>query len=93
MRSAFHLEPAAAVVPTGLFTERAEILHGNSTLAAQSWKRERFEIEIDHASRRQVSRRPSTREGQTMNDYGYGLWFHVVFNSVLFVSAASFFHP
>ena len=29
-----------------------------------------------------------------MNDYGYGLWFLVVFNSLLFiVFAASFFHP
>ena len=29
-----------------------------------------------------------------MNDYGYGLWFLVAFNSVLFiVFAASFFHP
>ena len=29
-----------------------------------------------------------------MKDYGYGLWFLVVFNSLLFiVFAASFFHP
>ena len=29
-----------------------------------------------------------------MNDYGYGLWFLVVFNSALFILfAASFFHP
>ena len=29
-----------------------------------------------------------------MNDYGYGLWFLVVFNSLIFiVFAASFFHP
>ena len=29
-----------------------------------------------------------------MNDYGYGLWFLVVFNSLLFiVFAVSFFHP
>ena len=29
-----------------------------------------------------------------MNDYGYGLWFLVVFNSLLFiVFAASFYHP
>ncbi len=29
-----------------------------------------------------------------MNDYGYGLWTLVVFNSLLFIGfAASFFHP